>query len=127
VIFATDYPFLDVLWTLLVFFAGMMWIGLFIVAAVDVFGRTDLSGWGKGGWIIFMVLLPFLGVLVYVVRHGSDLGGRRHSTAVEQRDGARRGAEPGRPTTAIADAKHLLDTGAINQDEFDQLKRKALA
>src|SRR5215813_13519162 len=63
---AADYPFLDVLWTMLVIFAWVIWFWILITVFADLFRRHDVSGWAKAGWIIFVVFLPFLGVLVYL-------------------------------------------------------------
>ena len=75
-VLAADYPFLDVLWTMLVFFAWVIWFWILIRVFADVFRRHDLSGWGKAGWILFTIALPFLGVLIYLIAHGQDMGQR---------------------------------------------------
>jgi hypothetical protein len=133
-ILAADYPFLDVLWTMLVFFAWVIWFWMLIVVLSDVFRRGDLSGWGKAGWAVFMIIAPFLGVFVYLIAHGKDMGERRikdmqaQQAQVDQHirsvagDGGANGA-----ASEIAHAKELLDSGAINDAEFQQLKAKALA
>ena len=130
-ILAADYPFLDVLWTMLVFFGWVIWFWILVVVLSDVFRRRDISGWGKAAWTLFTIVLPFLGVLVYLIAHGKDMGERRmrdldaqqawfdeHIRSVSRPDGA---------AGEIAEAKRLLDSGAIDQAEFAQLKRKALA
>jgi hypothetical protein len=127
---AADYPFLDVFWTIVIFFCWVAWIWILILVLSDVFGRDDLSGWGKAGWTLFVVVLPFLGVLIYLIAHGSELGERRVRRFDAQYAALHRGeAGAGGGTAAgqIADAKRLLDSGAITQAEFDQLKAKALA
>jgi Phospholipase_D-nuclease N-terminal/Short C-terminal domain len=127
---AADYPFMDVFWTMVIFFCWVAWIWTLVIVLSDVFGRSDLSGWGKAVWTLFLVFLPFLGVLVYLVAHGSDLGERRIGRAEgtygrHDRPHAAPAAGDG-ATAQIAQAKHLLDSGAITQVEFDQLKAKAL-
>ncbi|HEU4974906.1 MAG TPA: SHOCT domain-containing protein [Baekduia sp.] len=133
-IIAADYPFLDILGTMLVFFFWVMWFWCLIVVLTDVFSRQDLSGWSKAGWTVLCIVLPLLGVLVYLVAHGSDMGERRAQEVDRQRSAldehirsvaASGGADGG--ATQIAQAKELLDRGAIDQQEYDELKRKALA
>src|SRR5437899_1556202 len=64
---AADYPFLDIMWTMIVFFVWVLWIWTVIMMLTDVFRRDDISGWGKTGWVLFMVFLPFLGVFTYLI------------------------------------------------------------
>jgi hypothetical protein len=126
---AADYPFLDVFWTMVIFFCWVAWIWILVLVLSDVFGRDDLSGWGKAGWTLFVVVLPFLGVLIYLIAHGSDMGERRMRRFDAEYEAHQRGRAPaGGDSSAsqIADAKRLLDSGAITQAEFDQLKAKAL-
>src|SRR5947199_1578876 len=68
-----DYPFLDVMWTMLVFFAWVIWFWLLITVFGDVFRRHDLSGWGKAGWTVFVIVLPFLGVLIYMISQSKEM------------------------------------------------------
>jgi len=77
---ASSYPFLDIFWTMLIFFFWVIWIWLVVVVLLDVFRRHDLSGWGKAGWTVFVVILPYLGVLVYVIANGSGLAERHASS-----------------------------------------------
>ena len=74
---ASDYPFLDILGTMLVFFAWVIWFWLLITVFSDLFRRHDISGWGKAGWIVFCIVLPFLGVLVYLGTQGKSMAERR--------------------------------------------------
>ena len=127
-VLAADYPFLDIFWTMVIFFFWLAWIWTLVIILSDVFGRDDLSGWAKAAWTLFILVVPFLGVLVYLIAHGSELGERRVSRAETASD--RHHAAPasgGGAAGQIADAKRLLDSGAISQAEFDQLKAKALA
>ena len=131
-VFAADYPFLDVLWTMILFFCWVAWIWLLIVIISDVF-RRDLSGWAKAGWIFFLIVLPFLGALIYVIANGQAMTERRvRDVAASQSqfdDYVRTVAATGDGGSAgeIKRAKELLDSGAITQQEFEQLKAKALA
>jgi hypothetical protein len=128
---AADYPFLDVVGTLLVFFAWVIWFWLLITVFADLFRRHDVSGWGKAGWTAFVIVLPFLGVLVYLIAQGKQMAERRMADAQQNRaafdDYVRNVASNGGPSDQIAKAKDLLDSGAIDANEFEQLKRKALA
>ena len=128
--FAADYPFLDVFWTFIVFFLWVMWFWLLFTVWGDVFRRDDISGWGKTGWLIFTIVLPFLGVFVYLVSQNKGMTERNIARARAQRahfDDYVREAAGGGSAAEIEKAKALLDSGAINQEEFDALKRKALA
>jgi hypothetical protein len=128
---AADYPFLDVLWTMLVFFAWVIWFWLLITVFSDLFRRHDISGWGKAGWTAFVIILPYLGVFIYLIAQGSHMAERRAGDMEASRarfdDYVRDVAANGGPTDQIAKAKQLLDSGAIDATEFEQLKRKALA
>ena len=75
-VLAADYPFLDIVGTMLIFFAWVIWFWILIRVLVDVFRRHDLSGWSKAGWTLFMIVLPFLGVLIYLIAHGKEMGQR---------------------------------------------------
>jgi hypothetical protein len=130
-VLAADYPFLDVLWTLLIFFAWVIWFWLLITVFADLFRRHDISGWGKAGWIIFVIVLPFLGVLVYLIAESKGMAERNQKDvrqAQEQTDDYIRSvAASADPAEQIARAKQLLDSGAISNAEYDALKQKALA
>jgi Phospholipase_D-nuclease N-terminal len=129
-VLAADYPFLDVFWTMLVFFFWVIWIWLLITVFSDLFRRRDVSGWGKAAWTLFVVVLPYLGVLVYLIAQGKHMAERRMAEAQASRaafdDYVRDVATEG-PTDQIARGKQLLDSGAIDAAEFELLKRKALA
>ena len=64
---AADYPFLDIMWTMFIFFAWLIWISLLVMVLADNFRRPDHSGWAKAGWTLFVIFLPLLGVLVYMI------------------------------------------------------------
>jgi chemotaxis signal transduction protein len=130
-LFAANYPFLDVMWTMLVFFGWVIWFWLLITVFTDLFRRHDISGWGKTGWCIFVIVLPFLGVFVYLIAESKGMAERNVKavqTAQTQTDEYIRSvASQGDPAAQIAQAKQLLDSGAINAQEFEALKQKALA
>ena len=129
-IIAADYPFLEIFGTMVLFFIWMAWIWTLVMVLSDVF-RADYSGWTKALWTIFMVFLPFLGVFVYLIAHGKDMGERRfHDVEMAMSRGHERYTPNGSGSGAaseIANAKQLLDSGAIDQAEFALLKQKALA
>jgi hypothetical protein len=128
---AADYPFLDVLWSMLVFFAFAIWFLLLIRIFADIFRRHDMSGWAKTGWVILLILLPFLGAFIYLIAHSGDMAERdaRQAKAAqaEMDEYVRSVAGSGGAAAEIDRAQALLDRGAINQAEFDAIKAKALA
>jgi len=130
-LFASDYPFLDVFWTMLVFFGWVIWFWLLITVFADLFRRHDISGWGKAGWTLFVIVLPFLGVLVYLIAQGQHMAERKAADAQASKaafdDYVRDVAAKEGPTDQIAKAKQLLDSGTIDAAEFERLKAKALA
>ena len=130
-LFAADYPFLDILWTLLIFFLWVMWFWLLIVIIGDVFRRRDIGGGKKTIWLIFILFVPFIGVLAYVLSNSDGMAERNMERARSQRaqmdDYVRETAGSGGAAAEIDKAKELLDSGAITQAEFDAIKAKALA
>jgi len=130
-VIAADYPFLDVLWTLLIFFAWVIWFWLLITIFADIFRRHDIGGGKKALWTIFVIITPFVGVLIYLIVESKGMAERQAQAA----QSARRQTDDYIKTVAaevdapgqIAQAKQLLDSGAINQQEFDALKQKALS
>jgi len=129
-VIAADYPFLDIFWTMLVFFGWVIWFWLLIRVISDVFRRRDVSGWVKAGWVAFTVLLPFLGVLVYLIANGAEMGERdveQSQTAKAQFDDyVKSVASDGGSFGEIERGKRLLDSGTISQAEFDAIKAKAV-
>ena len=128
--FAADYPLLSIIWTMLVFFGLFLWIMLIFRAFADLFSRHDVSGWGKAGWTILIVFLPLLGVCIYLISQGKGLAEREMAKAQKSQgefDDYVRGVAGGGAADDIAKAKDLLDSGAIDADEYGRLKAKALA
>ena len=125
------YTFGDVMWTMFVFFAWILFFWMLFGVFGDLFGRHDISGWAKAGWTVFVIILPFLGIFVYLISQGKAMGERAQERARAQQaqvdDYVRTVATSGSPTEEIAKGKELFDSGAITQAEFDQLKAKALA
>lgn len=126
---ATDYPFLDVFWTMIIFFLWVIWIWFLIAILSDVFRRHDIGGGSKALWCVFIIFLPFLGAFVYVLANGHGMAERnvkQAQTARAQTDDYIRSVAGG-PAGEIEKAKQLLDSGAISADEYAALKAKALA
>jgi Short C-terminal domain/Phospholipase_D-nuclease N-terminal len=131
-VIAADYPFLNILWSMIIFFVWVVWIWMMVIILTDVFRRRDLSGWGKAGWTVFLIVLPFLGAFIYLIAQGDKMADRRAEDVRGQQaqfdDYVKTVAGDGGGAAAeIEKAKQLLDSGAITQTEFDQLKTKALA
>ncbi|MGO9489994.1 MAG: SHOCT domain-containing protein [Solirubrobacteraceae bacterium] len=127
---ATSYPLLEVFWTLLIFFAFVIWLWILFTVIADIFRRHDASGWVKVLWIIFIVVVPYLGVFVYLIAEHKGMTER----ALEAQEAAQsqmadyvKTVSGTDPATSISNAKKLLDEGAITQAEFDTIKQKALA
>ena len=125
------YTFGQAMWTMFVFFAWILFFWLLFTVFGDLFRRHDIGGWGKAGWTIFVICLPYLGILVYLIAEGRGMGERRLAevqAAQSQMDAhVRSVAGSGGAAEKIAKAKELLDSGAITQAEYDGLKAKALA
>ena len=123
--------FWQVIWTMFIFFLWIIWIWLLIVVFMDLFRNHESSGWAKAGWCIFIILLPFLGVFIYLIAEGRGMAERRQrevqSAQTDFDSYVKSVAAQGDPASQIANAKQLLDNGTITQAEFDAIKAKALA
>jgi hypothetical protein len=119
----------QVMWTMLVFFAWILFFWLLFMVFGDLFRRHDISGWGKAAWSIFVIFLPFLGCFVYLISQGRHIGERniQEAQAAQAQLDSHIKSVSGGSADQIAKAKELLDSGAISQAEYDQLKAKALA
>ena len=134
-VIAASYPFLNILWSTLIFFAWVIFIWIAITVLIDVFRRRDISGWVKALWVIFVVILPWLGVLIYLIANHDGMAERRITDTADSqaqfddyvRKTAGTGAGGGGAASEIEKAKRLLDSGAITQAEFDAIKARALA
>ncbi|QUQ66216.1 SHOCT domain-containing protein [Kutzneria sp. CA-103260] len=127
---SSGYPMLDVLWTMLIVFAWVIWFWLLITVFADLFRRHDISGWGKAGWTVLVILLPFIGVLAYLIVQGGAMAVRREADAMQVRGQydrqMRSVSAAGGPADQIAKAKELLDSGAISTSEYETLKHRAM-
>jgi len=129
---SSSYPFFSALWLMIVFFAFIIWIWLLISIFADIFRRRDIGGGMKAIWIIFVILLPYLGVLVYLIAEHNGMADRSaeqmKAAQAQQADYIKSVAGAGTsPADQIASAKQLLDSGTITQAEFDAMKAKALS
>lgn len=116
---AADYPFLDVLWTMLIFFLWVCWFMLLFHVIGDVFRRRDVGGGTKTLWLLFVLFVPFLGTFVYLIAN---------SQGIAERNAAQMAAAGSSGATAeIERGKALLESGTISQEEFNAIKAKALA
>jgi hypothetical protein len=127
-----DYPLLDIIWSMVVFFSWILWIWLLIAVYTDMFRRPDIGAWAKAGWVVLTLLLPFIGVFAYLITQGRQMGERRAEQVEAQRaamdDHIRSVTASGTSSVdELAKAKDLLDRGVIDREEFATMKRKVLA
>jgi uncharacterized membrane protein YcjF (UPF0283 family) len=131
-VIAADYPFMDILWSMIIFFVWVAWIWTLIMIIGDLFRRHDTSGWAKAAWVAFLIILPFLGVLVYLIANGHGMAQRsaeRAQAAQSQFNDyvASVAKDGGGAASELEKAKGLLDSGALTQAEYDALKAKLIA
>jgi len=128
---ATSYPFLNILWDILIIFAWILFIWVAIIAFTDIFRRRDISGWGKAAWIVLIVIIPWIGVLIYLIANHDGMADRNEKQVRAQQaqfdQYVRQAADTGGPASEIDTAKKLLDAGTITQAEFDQIKARAIS
>ena len=128
---AASYPFLNILWDILIIFAWVIFIWIAITVLIDVFRRHDISGWAKAAWVVFVVILPWIGVLAYLIFNHNGMNERSAREARTQQaqfdEYVRQATGSGGAASDIEKAKQLLDSGAITQQEFEALKAKALS
>ena len=127
---SSSYPFFSALWLMILFFAFIIWIWLLISIFADIFRRRDIGGGMKAIWIIFVIVAPYLGVLIYLIAEHNGMADRSaeqmKAMQAQQADYIKSVAGGSSPADQVAQAKSLLDSGAISQAEFDTLKAKAL-
>lgn len=129
---STSYPVLDAFWTIFEIFAFVVWFWLLFVVLTDVFRSRDLSGWGKAAWTIFVLFLPLIGILVYLIARGPSMHERAARQASQQEEAFRgyvQEAAGSSPSSAdqLAKLADLRQRGVISADEFEQEKTKVLA
>jgi hypothetical protein len=137
----SNYPLLDAFLTMLWFFLWILWFFLLFRVVLDIFRDDSLSGWAKAGWLIFVVILPFVGVLVYLIARGSTMGARDQADArrnkkefddyirqtVASSDGGAATGTAASPTDQLARLARLKADGTLTEEEFQQAKAKILA
>jgi ABC-type multidrug transport system fused ATPase/permease subunit len=127
---ALDISFGEFLWSLVIIFFMIVYFVILFQVVFDLFRDHELSGWAKAGWLLFIIVLPFLGLFVYLIVRGQGMAersARDQADAKQEFDTYVRETAGSGPTTEIANAKQLLDEGTISQEEFDAIKRKALS
>ena len=128
-----SYPLLEVFWTMVLFFLWVSWFWILISVVADLFSRHDIGGGSKALWTLFVIVVPFLGVFIYMVAQGRQMAERRLERARESEaafgDYVRKVSTEGGDGGAaeIAKAKELLDSGALYQDEYERVKARAIA
>ncbi|MBO1414745.1 SHOCT domain-containing protein [Streptomyces sp. FH025] len=138
---AVDYPVLNIFWTMLELFLWILWFFLLFKIITDIFRSHDLGGWGKAGWLLLVILLPLIGVLVYLIARGRDMG-KRDIEQAQQSEAAVRayikeaagtapgGGAGGGGASHVDDLARLADLkekGAISDEEYQKAKDKILA
>ena len=128
---ATDYPVLDLFLTMLYFFLFVIWIWLLIMVFVDIFRSQDLNGWGKALWAIFIIILPFLGVFVYLLARGGGMHDRSAREAAQQQQAfdqyVRQTAGTSDTAGQLSKLADLKSQGVLTEAEFEAQKAKLLA
>ena len=117
-------PLLDLFWTTLIIFAWVLWFMLLFRVYGDLFTRRDIGGWAKTGWVLFTLVMPFLGVFVYLIAQGRGMAERAMAAVEQQRaasDAYIRSVAAGAQTDQLAKARDLLASGAITQAEFERM------
>ena len=128
--FAYSYPLLGIFWTMLWFFAFFIWIWLLIVVFTDIFRSHDMGGFGKAGWIIFIFILPFLGILVYLIARGKKMAEHQAQDAAQAQQDFKayvQDAAGGGTADELSKLAGLRDSGVITDAEFQAQKAKLLA
>ncbi len=126
-----SYPLLGAFWTVFEIFLWVLWIWILIYVFIDIFRSHDLSGWAKALWFLFVLFIPLVGVLVYLIARGGEMHERAVQQAQQQDQEVRRyiqqTAAQGTPADQLAKRADLRDRGVITADEFEQQKAKILA
>ncbi|MET9410797.1 SHOCT domain-containing protein [Streptomyces sp. NPDC002935] len=128
---ASDYPLLQVFWSMMWFFLWILWFMLLFRVIGDLFRDDELSGWGKAGWCVFVVIVPFLGVFVYLIARGRGMGEREMKRIQQSQEDMnsyiRETAGTSGKADELAKLADLKDHGHITAEEFEQAKAKVLA
>jgi hypothetical protein len=127
---SSSYPLLNIFWTMFEIFLWVIWIWLLIMVFIDIFRSHDLSGWAKALWVLFVVIIPFLGVLVYLIVRGGKMHEHAAQQAAQQDEALRTYVQQAAGTSTadqLAKLADLRDRGVISAEEFDREKAKVLA
>ncbi|HXV70168.1 MAG TPA: SHOCT domain-containing protein [Acidimicrobiia bacterium] len=125
-------PLLDLFWTMLWLFLFFLWIWLLISLFSDIFRRDDIGGWGKAGWVFFLIVLPLLGALIYLIAEGGDMAQRqvadakKMQTAQDEYIRSVAGGGGGSTADELEKLARLRESGTITAEEFDSQKAKLL-
>lgn len=127
-----DYPLLNLFWTMLLVFVWVLWFFLLFRVLGDLFQDHEMSGWAKAGWIVLLVLLPYLGVLIYVIVRGDAMGRREAKKADEAQAAFKQYVRDAAGSTdssvqQLATLAELKRNGDLSQEEFDRAKAKYLS
>jgi hypothetical protein len=127
-----NYPLLNVFWTILELFLWVIWFWILITVIIDIFRSSDLSGGGKALWFLFVLLIPLIGVVVYLIARGDKMHERAQHQAQQQDDALRKYlqdevAAPTSTADQLTKLADLHDRGAITDQEYEQQKAKVLA
>ena len=120
-------PLLDLFWTRFIFFCWILWFWLLFRVYADLFSRRDIGGWAKTGWVVFTLVLPFLGVFVYLVTQGRSMAERAERAVERQQeavDAYIRSVAADAGSAQSAKARDLLDSGAVTRDEYERMVPK---
>jgi type VI protein secretion system component VasK len=128
---ASSYPLLNVFWTIFEVFLWVIWIWILIWIFIDIFRSHDLSGWAKALWFLFVLFIPLIGVLVYLIARGGKMQERAVKEAQQQdqqfRAYVQDAAGPQSPADQLTKLADLRDRGVITAEEFDREKAKILS
>jgi hypothetical protein len=130
---SSSYPLLNIFWTMLEFFLWVIWIWILIWVFIDIFRSPDLSGWAKALWFVFVLFIPLIGVLVYLIARGDSMHERAAQQAQHQDEEARAyiqqaaASSPASTADQLAKLADLRDRGVISAEEFEREKAKVLA
>jgi len=128
----SSYPLLNIFWTMFIFFLWVVWIWILIMVFIDIFRSHDLGGFAKALWFLFVLFIPLLGVLVYLIARGDSMG-ERAARQAEQQDAEARAyiqqaaSSPASSADQLAKLADLRDQGVISAEEFEREKAKVLA
>ena len=129
----TNYPLLDIFLSMVYFFCWILWIFLLFWILMDIFRSDDLGGWAKAGWVIFVIFLPLIGVLVYLIARGHSMGDRQAREAQARDEQFRAyvkdaaGSNGQSQSDELAKLAGLHDQGVLSDQEFEAAKAKVLA